>query len=89
MESNLLTIDMTFHGVASGSEPIGQSIELTLSSDGFHDPRGLGGSGEQPGPLSAEEAAAILTACFNRNDVSQLLARVEKLRQALDRASTI
>ena len=83
MDSDAITVTLNFHSVAPGNEPLGQSIELTLRADGFHDPRGLGGSGEAVKPLRADEAAEMLGASFNRRDLARLLEYVEGLRLAL------
>jgi hypothetical protein len=82
MDSDAITITLNFHSVAPGNEPLGQDVELTLRADGFHDPRGLGGSGEAVRPLRAEEAAEML-ASFSRRDLARLLEYVEGLRLAL------
>jgi hypothetical protein len=86
MDSNETTVTLNFHSVNSGNEPLGESLELSLRDDGFHDPRGLGGSGEAVRPLRADEAAGML-ASFNKRDIARLLKYVEELRTALERGS--
>ncbi|HEV3092521.1 MAG TPA: hypothetical protein VGX91_13850 [Candidatus Cybelea sp.] len=87
MDTQALSIEITVHGVAPSNEPLGESAELLLRADGFHDPQGLGGSGEQRA-LSAIEAAELLAASFDRYELATLLRHFEALRAALEQTST-
>jgi hypothetical protein len=86
MDLDAITVTLDFHSVTAGNEPLGQSVELSLRADGFHDPRGLGGSGEAARPLGADEAADMLGTLFDRRDLARLLGYVEALRAALERS---
>ncbi len=87
MDTQALTIEITVHGVAEENSPLGESAELLLRADGFHDPLGLGGSGAQRA-LSAIEAAELMAASFDRYELATLLQHFAALRAALEQTST-
>jgi hypothetical protein len=70
-------------GLQGGAEPYAQTVSLTLDARGFHDPEGIGRSGEDPTTIDASGAAAILLRSFDRADLTAVLDQLVKLRAAL------
>jgi hypothetical protein len=85
--NNRLRATIEVHSVVPADEPIGQTVELSLWTDGFHDPHGLGGGGENPLPLGVDQVAEMLRERFDRNDLDLLLGHVDRLRAALGRGA--
>jgi hypothetical protein len=70
-------------GLQGGGEPYAATASLTLDATGFHDPEGIGRSGEDPATIDASHAAAILLKSFDRASLTALLDQLVKLRAAL------
>jgi hypothetical protein len=70
-------------GLQGGSEPYGQTAGITVDANGFHDPEGVGRSGEDPATIDAARAAAILLKSFDRVGLIGILDQLVKLRAAL------
>jgi hypothetical protein len=70
-------------GSQGGTEPWSKNAELTLDASGFHDPEGIGRAGDDPRPIAAAAAAAVLLQSFDRAELVGLLDHFVALRNAL------
>ncbi len=80
-----LTALIRFRKTTPGNEPLGDFIELSVTTDGFQDIGGIAGSGDEPGTISAQRLANLLLQHYKRPELDRLLSHVVELRADLAR----
>lgn len=84
-ETGELTALIRFRKTTPGNEPLGDFIELSVTTNGFQDIGGIAGSGNEPGTIGAQRLANLLLQHFKRPELDRLLSHVVELRADLRR----
>ncbi len=74
-----LTVFVRFRKTTPENEPLGEFLELSLTSAGFQDIGGIASLGDKPGTIGVQRTASVLLQHFNRSELTPLLAHLAEL----------